>query len=381
MSANSVSKDPSSYLTFSFACLPEKKHIVEQIISIQYAKNSDFNLANLKNKTPQSKTNDFSSSERSIAQIFSEVMGQSNPQRKRRETRELFNELLEKNQIEQALEFAKMIPDPLTRSFVLEKISHSFANQREIDSALQIAEMIVYPMQRSHAIKYISHLLLIEQKTNYAFKIAKNIPNPLIRSFAMRDISEVLTEDREYDQALYIIQIMPDGQEKDFAFENITQALVKEHRTQEALEITGMIKSRFIRSKALKEILGISLKREEMEKELDLISHAKPSEQPFSLSALEFKDTPNLFSIQDSSFAEEMQDLEYFIICTIEELTKAPNLGRYLEQKRKLRAFCDELYLIAEIDSELAQASRWSHLQIELNRLLQTIDFEKVSSS
>ncbi|HAB99560.1 MAG TPA: hypothetical protein DCE71_07055 [Parachlamydiales bacterium] len=232
--------------------------------------------------------------------------------------------------------------------------------------------------------KYVSYLLLIEQKTNHAFEIAKNIPNPLIQSFAIRDISEVLTENREYRQALYLIQRMPDGQEKDFAFENVVQALVKEHRTHQAFGTAGMIKSRFIRSLAVKGILGISLKQEAMENEPCTLANAKQSEEhfpDFSLSPLKSKDVPNLFSIDESSLAEEMQALEYFIICTIEELNRPPYLGRYLEQKRKLRAFCDELYMIAELNSELSQNSRLGYLQIELERVLQTIKFKKLSAN
>ncbi|HAB99559.1 MAG TPA: hypothetical protein DCE71_07050 [Parachlamydiales bacterium] len=103
MSASSVSKDFLPLLTFPFSCLSEKRHIVQQIISEPYAKNCDFTLKNLKDKIPQPKTSIPSSSERSIAEIFSEVIGQTNPQRKRRETRELFNELLEKNRNDLAL--------------------------------------------------------------------------------------------------------------------------------------------------------------------------------------------------------------------------------------------------------------------------------------
>lgn len=135
--------------------------------------------------------------------------------------------LIEKVEIDEAIEVVKKIPNKTIKRLALLKISKVLIEKNEIDNAIEVVKMIPYESSKEEALSEILKVLIERSKIDKAIEVAKMISHENLKWEFLQDISKALIKKGEVDKAKEVAEMIAPQILKRYVLFEISKALIK----------------------------------------------------------------------------------------------------------------------------------------------------------
>lgn len=147
----------------------------------------------------------------------------------------IIHQLLETNDLSQALEVAQLLPDERKQASILKTIQQKALKAKKLQVAYQAAESIQIPRSQSAALKSLADYYLQKADTKQALKIAVEIKTLKTQTGLLKGMSERLLE-HNLPEALLAAERIKDVPVKLALLEKLTRQIIQQHSVEKAID-------------------------------------------------------------------------------------------------------------------------------------------------